>query len=449
MKKNVLLLLIVGFAVSFVGCNKLGTDPSAKSQFVLNTDVAALQQRITIVDEPVDFVSTLTNKSTAATTTYSLLNTWNLEPPSAEDVSASSVAWDGINNQVYVGFHLRGNLYFGEILKISDATTKAPDVTWGLTSDLVDVNDLEVYYDGTKNWLYMAGESHARGAEALRIDLSFSGTVTPELVGMPVYGASANSVTVIKATDDHEYLWVSSGGTNLSNSKGGLIELDFDLALASPVINATINDGEIESAYEAKQFDAEGALGLWIYGNGNQTIVNVFSSLTDPAQENRDDYTALAITDPDGQVTDWGKNAVEVDLTNEVGYVALGLAGAYQLDLVSTPGSTLFNYDDDSNTGLANGITTDGTYVYVAHGADGLIVLKASNMEEVGRWNGPTGTGDDVVNYDDNGSCNYVAVGDVASATEGDITTTTTDLFVAFGRGGLMMLQFVVEVDNS
>jgi len=410
MRKNV-FLLIVSLALTFTACNKVKTDIE-NGQFVLNTNTAALQDRVSVVNEPLDFV-TSTTKSTAVT--YSLQNIWNVAPALTTQ-SASSVAIDGTD--VYVGFHVRGNTYNGEILKVSQSSTLTL-ASWGLSSTLVDINDLE--YNASDNALYIAGESDKRGAEALMINLASSGVSnTPSTLGMPIFGASGNSVTRITA-GTNELLWVSAGGTQVSNSQGGLMELD--LAATTPADPSTI-----KLANEAKQFDSDGAYGLWIYGNGSYTFFNVFNALTNTTKSLRQAYTSTIINKP---VTDYGKNAVDVKGT--VGYVAMGAAGAYKIDLAGVPGATLATYYDAANLGLANGIATDGTYVYVAHGADGLIVLKASDMSEVGRWNGTTRSGTTEFN---NGSCNYVAVG----ATTG----TTTDLFVAFGTGGLMKLQFTV-----
>lgn len=418
--RKIILLLIVGFAVSFVGCNKLGTDPLTESQFLLNTDVAALQKRITIVNAPLDFV-TSTNKSTAVGT-YTLTDVWNLAP-AATVQSASSVAIDA--NDVYVGFHVRGGIYSGEIAKITQSDAGTVDAVFALTSSLIDVNDLEVNI--ADNYLYVAGESKARGGEALKIDLATSGVT--EFVGMPIFGASGNSVTRITAGTEN-FLWVSSGGTTNSKSEGGLIELDLAATTTPDRIDASVVD-----AYEAKHFDADGDKGLWIHGVGSDTYLYVFENLTSTTESLRRGYTR-AITPLNGvAVTDYGKNAVTVD--GNFGYVALGYAGAYKVNLAGTLGSIAGHYEYNKNTGRANGIATDGTYVYVAHGADGLIVLDKTTMNEVGRWNGTTTFG----TLDHNGSCNYVAVGAVTGAAP----NTTTELFVAFGQGGLMKLKFEIS----
>lgn len=428
--RKIILLLIVGFAVSFVGCNKLGTDPSTstKSQFILITDVGALQKRITFVNEPLDFV-TSANKSTAAIT-YTLIDVWNLASPvigtapNTVTLSASSIATAGTD--VYVGFHVRGSSYSGEILKIAQNDTYAPDVTFGLSSDLVDVNDLE--FNVADDALYIAGESELRGTEALKLSLATSGVTA---IGLPIFGASGNSVTRI-STATGEYLWVSAGGSNNSNMQGGLMELD--LASVTPNDPATIISQD-----NAKHFDHDGDNGIWIYGNnGTVTSARIFNNLTSTSETTRRAYVNLEITD--AGVTDYGKNAVDVEGTDA--FVAMGAAGAYRIQLTGTPGVTS-KYNDLTKSGLANGIASDGTYVYVAHGEDGLIVLDITLGTVIGQWNATTLTGTTAI---DNGSCNFVAVGDITVETDtpqAGETTTTTELFVAFGRGGLMKLDFI------
>lgn len=423
--RKIILLLIVGFAVSFIGCNKLGTDPatSTKSQFVLDTDLTALQERLVILNQSVDFVT-----PTKATAAFDLTVDWNLLSPfqangATDYLSASSVVHDGDDN-VYVGFHDRDKQFYGEIVHVLEGTNAGvpATVSYSLYSETIDVNDLEI--DIANNALYLAGESNLRGAEALKIDLTSGVLGTPYTIGMPIFGASGNSVTRI-GTDK---LWVSSGGENATGLYGGLIELD--LTNSTPAIEPFIIG---ERHQNAKHFDADGAYGLWIQGYQTETGLYVFQNLTDP------NTATMSIGQPtstakitEGPVTPLGKNAIDVE--GDFGYVALGEWGVFKVDLVTSPGS-YSKYFKSYNEGFANGIATDGNFVYVANGADGLIVL-TMDLVEVGRWNGNTRAGTTSI---DNGSCNYVAIGDVTGVLGTDYVA---ELFVAFGRGGLMKLTF-------
>ena len=417
MRKNV-LLLIVSLALGFTACNKVKTDTSSNGDFTVDTDIAALQQRLTILDEPVVFN---TNKSTQAT----LVANWNLAPHfyaktddglnNYEFLSASSVAEDG-NGHVYVGFHDRGDLWFGEVVQVDE--TAGTNITGAVHSNVVDVNDLEI--NGTT--IYIAGESRNRGAEALKMSLTAgSGVlVTPSGVGMPIWGASGNSVTLVGSK-----LWVSAGGSNNANMHGGLAILDLGASPADPVYLVEQDNG--------KHFDADNDYGLWIQGNNpSQTNLYIYQNLsTGGTTEYRDGTNSLPkLPFP---VTAFGKNAVDVD--GDVAYVAMGASGVFRVELATanTPGDYT-RYFNSGNLGFANGVATDGYFVYVANGADGLIVLSMDLQTEIGRWNGTTRS---TTTSDDNGSCNYVAV--AGAQTD---ATSARELFVAFGRGGLTKITF-------
>lgn len=428
--RKIILLLIVGFAVSFVGCNKLGTDPltNTKSSFVVETDLTALQQLLTVQNTPLEWTNVAnTNKSTQSVT---LTLNWTFDsPPLANGIlfdplSASAVEESG--NFVYVGFHDYGSEISGSIIALKKDGSQ---VAASIHSDLIDVNDLEIGTD--PNTLYVAGESFARGAEALKVEITpASGALgVDQSLGMPIFGGSGNSVTVV-GTD----VVVSVGGRDniTTNGIGGLIVLDIN----------SVNDPVVlhQDKEDVKQFDADGVYGLWLRQKGaNEVYLYVFNDLVTSYTN-----TSFAIGSAllPANVTDLGKNAIDVFGTSA--YVALGAGGVYNIDLDANPG-TMLNYFDLSTElgkgytgGKANGIKTDGVYVYVAYGADGLVVLNM-DLTFVAQWNG-----DDPISgatADNNGSCNYVDIGNLSS------TTITGDkiLYVAFGVGGLRQVTMTVN----
>ena len=419
--KKVIFILVVSVALVFTACSKIQTDTyEAPSSFVADNDIAALQQLLTVYNTPIEW----TESNFKATQATIILN-WTLAAHANATTAPGDLDYQGSSNtflsassvaesvsHVYVGYHDYGSQFYGEILSVTKAA--AATVSGAVHSNLVDVNDLEI--DAPNNILYIAGESFKRGTEALKMTLNTgSGVLSNPLgIGMPVWGASGNSITVVG-----NRVWVSTGGTNSATMTGGLIILDpSPTNPVDPVILVTQDNG--------KHFDRDGDYGLWIQGNNSgRTNLYVFQHLT----TSNDYYNASNVPYIAKNVTPYGKNAVDVHGTN--GYVALGEDGVYKIDLSgATPGGVLSHYDDASNTGRANGLATDGTYVYVAHGADGLIVLDM-NLIELARWNGNVSPG----TSDDNGSCNYVAVGR-------ESTTGSKVLYVAFGKGGLRKITF-------
>lgn len=417
MKKNILLLLII-MAVSFSACNKIQTDTVDTNSFVMDTDLAALQHLLTVHNTPLEWTS-LNTKSTQAT--YTLVLDWTLDSPqlanggTVDPLSASAVEEQG--DYVYVGFHDFGDEFYGSILVVD----KTKNLIAGAThSELIDVNDLEINESLFSGTLFIAGESNKRGSEALKMATS-SGVLDVAVgIGMPIFGASANSIT---AVDDK--VWVSCGGTNGQNLKGGLIVIDPGASPVDPLILFTQDN--------AKHFDADDTKGLWIHGNNSdQTKFYTFENLPNTTSTNTQLGTATNPVDP-VNVTALGKNAV--DVVGNFGYVAMGSNGVYKISLdqsVGAVGSVVNHFAlPGTFTGLANGIKTDGDYVYVACGADGLVVLDMS-LGFVGQWNG-----DSSISGDINGSSNYVDIG-VES------TTGVKVLYVAFGIGGLRKITMTV-----
>lgn len=418
MKKNVLLLLII-MAVSFSACNKIQTDTVDTNSFVMDTDLAALQHLLTVHNTPLEWTS-LNTKSTQ--TSYALVLDWTLDSPqlanggTVDPLSASAIEEEG--DFVYVGFHDYGAEFYGSIIVVD---LDKNIITGATHSELIDVNDLEINESLFSGTLFIAGESNKRGSEALKMATS-SGVLSAAVgIGMPIFGASANSITAV-----NDKVWVSCGGTNGQNMKGGLIVIDPGSSPVDPLTLFTQDN--------AKHFDADGTKGLWIHGNnGDQTKFYVFGNL--PATTSENSQLGTAVTDPIG-VTALGKNAVDVD--GDYGFVALGSNGVYKIDLRSgTEGVVIQHFELPGNfTGLANGVKTDGDYVYVACGADGLVVLDM-DLNLLGQWNG-----DSSISGDINGSCNYVDIG----ASESISGTGAGDkvLYVAFGVGGLRKITMTV-----
>lgn len=424
MKKNVILLLIVSLALSFTACNKIKTDTN-NNLWEVDTDVAALQNRIVQINEPMEWTK-VNSTNLKAAQSFSAIVSYKVQAPHKGNwdgnnfndyLSASSIEfWDG---KIYIGFHDRGEEFYGEIFVYTDATHPTdPTANTAINSRFIDVNDME-FTSVNADLLWVAGESNNRGAEALTFDITGTSGLTSEGIQMPIFGASANSITAV-GTD----VWITSGGDQgkAIGNLGGLIVMD---ANTPGTEKARI---ELDNT---KHFDSDGTLGLMVYGNSaGETNFAIWENLSDIENPVVFSYTNAGFQDLideeiDLDVTDKGKNSV--DVLGDFGYIALGKAGVFRINLNdangATKGALSKHYFDASNNGWANGVKTDGTHVFVANGADGLIVLDM-DLVYVGTWNGTTRTG---TTSDNNGSCNYVDV-------EGN------NLYVAFGRGGFVKL---------
>jgi len=89
-------------------------------------------------------------------------------------------------------------------------------------------------------------------------------------------------------------------------------------------------------------------------------------------------------------VTYLGKNGVKVE--GNYAYLALGDDGVVKVDV--TDGSVVDSYDFNGN-GFANSVAISNAHLYIANGADGMIILDKNNFSFKGR-------------YAASGSCNFV-----------------------------------------
>ena len=425
--RKIILLLIVGLAVSFTACNKTKIE-SGTDQYIKNPDPAALAQRFTEVNMPVQWSNT--NKSTQLAMSATVI--WNLQSMTASIALAGGTTYgsgdflsascvdeydDGIGgpSRIVVGFHDRGPEFFGNLVSLNfDYNATTPDLD-EIVTPYSDFNDLEVMDDA----LWTAGEGFIRGAEVNKFDFVaptapatawvLAATASLEL---PIFGASANSIYYNDITDD---IWISSGSANNGLNDGGLIVLDALNPGADPV-HKQIRDN-------AKHFDGEaGGFGLWLYANSPTiSTVHIYNMLNYGFTSHDIGYA----------VTSLGKNAV--DVFGNVAYLAMGADGVVRIDLdgsdtgIGTVSAASVNSltGEPNFYGLANGVKTDGIFVYVAHGADGLVVYDM-DLNYQASWDGDF-NGDQNNN---DGSCNYL---DIAPGS----TATTATLYVAFGRGGM------------
>lgn len=420
MKKNVLLLLII-MAVSFSACNKIQTDTVDDSSFVKISDLAALNDLIIDINVPVEW--TKYNSNYKSTQAFGLVNNWTASSPhlangSSDYLSASCVEESA--GYIHVGFHDRGDEFYGQIITLDDSGDVEDNspvaVVDAIYSERIDINDLEISRIDTDK-LWVAGESNRRGAEALSLKIS-SGVISTMVDVMPIFGASANSITSV-GEGELTQIWVSSGGKTQNNILGGLIALDLD----GNKLDEQVMDN-------AKHFDADGTKGLWLYGNNTtESRFWIFDNL--PTWDHIE-----YIVPNNALVTSLGKNAV--DLEGDFAFIAMGKFGVYKIALIEitidgtlyTKGSSVARYYVNTNVGFANGVKTDGKYVYIAHGADGLIICDM-DLEFIGSWDGTTNGNESA------GSCNYV---DISDATSSGALGETRVLYAAFGRGGMHKL---------
>lgn len=405
MRKNV-LLLVVSIALVFTGCNKTKTDiDSTDRTFEMNTDLASLSERFTVVNEPIEWTNYI-YKSTQLNP-VSFNEAWRLEgfmPNPVDTLSASSV--EVLNGMVYVGSHLNNykvtpaEAWGGEIAVVDIA---GPALVGSAYDPLVDYNDLEISASDPNN-IWIAGENNNRGAVVLRVAVADGvGLVSAgPTLEMSIFGTSGNS-----ATWESGELWVSSATHPTTPTIGG--------GLLAINANFPAQTNHSFSVAQAKQFDADGTHGVLLYGNSPvQSFIRVYD------MTNLYSFVDYPLNGYD--VTDLGKNAV--DVSQGYVYLAMGDDGVLKvnIDIANGPVGVVTDHFLNYGKGFANGVKVDGTYVYVAYGQGGFYLLDKVDLSAVGHW--------DTV-Y----SCNYVAIDPV------ELPATSNHVYLANGRAGLICLE--------
>ncbi len=372
--------------------NAIDTQPEEDfvPEFVVENNTATLSKRLTPSNE-MAFDAEGENGSLTfnkiAEVAPNQINGYNL--------SATGLSY--LNNTVYVTYHVRGNVYGGEILTFDVSTPSQPQLISSLVDATADYNDVmtgqhkgNIWVAGARD-IYASGYENTNGAIAVKIGLNNDKTPKNKASWeAPLLSYSASSIT---RTDppkgaSNGRIFVTSG------SRGGLE------VIRGNDVNERFHSREADNA---KHFDYYDDKGVFLRGiDANSSAIDIYAL--------DDSFAYNSFTIP-YDVTYLGKNGV--DVTDGYAYLAMGDDGLVKVS--TTDGSIAATYKSNGS-GDANAVLVDGGYVYLANGSDGLIILNESDLSFVG-------------NYKYDGSCNYIDVKD-------DL------LFVANGStGGLIILQ--------
>jgi len=478
--KKVVFLLIASLFLVITACNKERIEKVNPDDITVNLNKAELQQRIELLNYQVTLNSfkadaldpdptpapelwavvqiipaqvTFTNYNWEHPTdpTITRITATNIAPllgdvflvaadPATTDYAGQTLSMTGVetaanNGHKYAYFtsHIRDGVYGGEIfvVRYDDDDTDLLEAEVSIFDNTADYNDLTIESNST---LWVAGDNNARGAIVryvtldelhalyeLGSDEDQATDFTMTKYNMPLLGPSGNSVTIF-----NDQLWVVAGGHNY----GALAVMDRN---DDSQLFARTDVTHAKHFHMANTSNGMGYYGAFLYGDGNYDNDNanlrVFNTANGPFSY--DSYTVAA------DVTEWGKNAINVDedaLGDFYVYLAMGADGIVKVD--ASTGLTVDSYnglDTYGGNGLANGLVVHGEYLYVAWGASGLVIFDKNDLSTpVGQWNGI-------------GSCNYVAV-DVADPLKTPVPSTPEMndlLWVGNGVGGMIMLKFV------
>ncbi|MDX1638876.1 MAG: hypothetical protein R3281_12960 [Balneolaceae bacterium] len=366
--------------IAVQACSVLTDSSSLSERIAVETDTAELSKRVQVVNSPVDIVPYpgLHDKAKADQKPFEreLILVANVSSPIIDgNYTLSATAVDIAAKTLYVSYHRYGNPYAGAIDLIDLGDPTEPRLVSSVTFTDTDINGLEV--DNNRKKLWVTGgrsvnqsgydtEGHL-GAIVGEFEMDRDGAFdfgryreTP----LPSYSGNA---LVEKA----QTLYVAVGATG-----GGYVEIDKE----------TFSPGGTLAYENAKYVERHNSdiIGLRL----DQNHLPVFEILDFSGNELQQYAGSEGVAPQDG------KNVVEHFAG--VTYGALGNRGVKGFRFDGRGDPLVYEFAVNGND-VANGVTVDGRYVYIAHGTDGLFVTTHpvspnKEPEEVYRWNSGMGS---------------------------------------------------------
>jgi len=340
------------------------------------------------------------------------LHVADVEPFVFQNETLSATHVDFIDDKAYVSYHKRGDQHLGALEVIDLSNPDQPVVVWAGYLSSADINAIKAVKDpnGTDVNVYLALSDANKGAVLGEVKFEngddFNGFSIVNLSNFIDSGITSSANAVSQSGD---YLYVSSGKTH-----GGVFCLD----------SRTL---EVLGAVEFQN-------GKYIDVNGIGDLATKVVSLQtgDEASIRTEDmggfsfgeeFTIGSILHQNVDVTSRGKSVLHFTQGNpdEV-YVSMGMDGLKRFNIY-TGEETWQSPADMITSGNTNGMTSDGEFIYVANGADGLTVFTEPEMggypERVFHWD----------------------LDDAETASANMVETHGEWIFVAKGQGGVKILK--------
>lgn len=496
--RKIILLLIVGFAVSFTACNKIDFNKNNKvnpSDIIVITDKAELQKRITNYNEVVTFnnlksTSAFTKKFTlkalvtpsTSKEVFHWLRTYDIDgsqswyntltpviPTEADytftplipastkipvgDFSITGAAMFG--TKAYFTSHINGSGIGGEVLVVDFATSPTVEVSiFDFSGDYNDLTiDLDVNGSPAAPKLWVAGDNKKgamlRYSPLTDIDALYGIGVddAQDVVGniysmtefpvSPTLGVSGNSVTV---QGDSVY-FVAGGSAKgslsvYSKATGTLTGKSADYKFAKHFDLGEMNTGS--GLFSAFLYDNTGSFG------DDKSTLRVYNSSLNNYLANGVEY------DLDYDVTYVGKNGIDIDgdnnnSTEQFAYCAMGGDGIIKVALapvtyktVNYPaGAVVDEYQISANAPLdGNGLANS----LVVDGIYVYVAYGASGLLVFDKYDlaaGPIGQFNSELLVNNTGTSS-------PGAYQGSCNYVSVDgaiLWVGFGTGGMVKFK--------
>lgn len=381
-------IIAIALVAGIIGCDLQSENGFQDDRLKITNDVQSLSSRISIINKPITDQSESTKA--LSKTEDEFVHLANVQSPTDQNgnvLSATSVYYH--KNLAFVTYHLNGSEYGGAIEMFDLKDPENPEIISQVLFNDTDVNAIVVDENIKKAWYVGGRDVDASGYDtevhkgAILGEIIFEEKeLTQNINELPLPSYSGNAV--VEMGQD---VYATSGATG-----GGLFQVDKD-------------DFEItESIFRSysKYIDRrnDDLVGLSVEGDNAKIYEFDFKSMSIDSVE-----TGLDVMPKDG------KNVVEH--RDNTTMVALGNKGVRGYDLSQQEAPVyIFN---NPGTDVANGVTADAKYVFIAHGTDGVYITRKNNqstqLELVVQWNDDSGASANYIKTDPSGKNIFVAKG--------------------------------------
>lgn len=384
--KNVLAVVLV-FGIA--GCDLQNKNKSGfeDDRLKITNDVETLNSRISFVNQPITGQSGTSKAMKMEDQFVHLARVQSPVDQNGNILSATSVFYH--KHLVFVSYHLGGSEYGGAVEMFDLSDPENPAIISQVLFDDTDVNAIVVDENIKKAWFVGGRDVDASGYDtevhkgAILAEIVFEDKeLTNNIREIPLPSYSGNAVVEMGQS-----IYATSGATG-----GGSFEIDK---------NSLEMAGSVYKSY-AKYIDRrkDDIVGLSVKGENAKFYTIDFKSMSIDSLD-----TGLDVFPKDG------KNVIEHrDVTT---FAALGDKGVRGYDL-NKQDEPVYTFNPNGND-VANGVTADAKYVFVAHGTDGLYITrkdkKQQELELITQWNDESGASANYVKTDPSGKTIFVAKG--------------------------------------
>jgi hypothetical protein len=289
-----------------------------------------------------------------------------------ELLSASYVQILKINSvmRAYVTYNLSGAAHGGALVVLDLTNPEDPKITSEIIFKDIDLNVCEVYHGGKMLWV--GGSSFKKGAVIIPLELDGNGDVITgpdNQVDFDILTIkNVASVNGIKEAGD--WIMVTAG-----NAGGGTFALNFKKGYRDdgthyfPNAKYSSTNGHAIGKYHVSlQAGEEAALHVYRIGvkDEDEAMQIPLGSIYHNVQNEADKYS--------------GKATCFMEKNSRFCYISMGANGFVAVDIFDK-NKVMQSSPNLLKHGNTNAISVDENYIYLANGADGLVICKKPDVE--------------------------------------------------------------------